>query len=302
MKEQEYREALSKARSLDMVDYLSKIGIEGKTKDGIQYWYLSPFHQETNPSFKVDRNLNRWYDHSEGFGGDLINFLVLYQNCTPGDVLRQIMEDSLGLASVKRWDPLPKKAKKENHIRVERTQTLSSYLLLAYLKERRIPLAIADRFCVEINYELKGKHYYGIGFKNDLGGYEIRNPIIKTSSSPKGITTIDNGAKKCAVFEGFFDMLSFVTVKGIDTLKEHNLVVLNAVAFIRQSLDFLDRHEQVLLYLDNDAAGEKFTAKALEHGGKKYQDCRQLYADYVDVNEWHKNLGKGPKIRRSNGM
>ncbi|MCH5684068.1 hypothetical protein LWM68_07155 [Niabella sp. W65] len=42
---------------------------------------------------------------------------------------------------------------------------------------------IADRYCREVRYELNGKVYYGIGFRNDLGGFEIRNPYFKASSS-----------------------------------------------------------------------------------------------------------------------
>lgn len=63
-----------------------------------------------------------------------------------------------------------------------------------------------------MTYELDVKEYYGIGFKNDSGGYEIRNPYIKTSSAPKDIKTITNNAKEAVVFEGFFDFLSFITI------------------------------------------------------------------------------------------
>ena len=46
-------------------------------------------------------------------------------------------------------------------------------------------------------------------FKNDGGGYEVRNPYFKTSSSPKGITTIQNNAQQAIVFEAF--LISFTS-------------------------------------------------------------------------------------------
>src|SRR5690606_27338776 len=80
----------------------------------------------------------------------------------------------------------------ENQIKVLGDFILSSSALLRYLQQRRIPVDIAKRYCREIRYELNEKVYYGIGFRNDSGGFEIRNPYFKASSSPKGITTFDN--------------------------------------------------------------------------------------------------------------
>ncbi len=54
--------------------------------------------------------------------------------------------------------------------------------------------------CNETACGLRSKIHYAIGFKNDIGGYELRNPLVKLSSSPKGITTIKNGSETVAVF------------------------------------------------------------------------------------------------------
>lgn len=68
------------------------------------------------------------------------------------------------------------------------------------MKARRISLEIADKYCKEI-HALNQREYYGICFKNDGIGYEIRNAHFKTSSSPKSITTIQNKERQA------FDML-----------------------------------------------------------------------------------------------
>ena len=57
-----------------MVDYLEKLGYMPQKIRGNDYWYLSPFRQEKEPSFKVNRKLNAWYDHGTGRGGNIVDF------------------------------------------------------------------------------------------------------------------------------------------------------------------------------------------------------------------------------------
>ncbi len=48
-----------------------------------------------------------------------------------------------------------------------------------------------------------------MGFKNNFGGFELRNKYFKGSSSPKEITLISNNSPdRLNVFEGFMDFLS----------------------------------------------------------------------------------------------
>ncbi len=70
------RLSIEEARQTDMVDYLSKLGYEPAKVRGINYWYLSPLREERTPSFKINRKLNRWYDHGLGKGGNIIDFAI----------------------------------------------------------------------------------------------------------------------------------------------------------------------------------------------------------------------------------
>ncbi len=72
------------AKQMDIVQYLSSIGYEPAKIRNCDYWYLSPLRDEKTPSFKVNRKLNRWYDHGIGKGGNVIDFAILYNNCTVG--------------------------------------------------------------------------------------------------------------------------------------------------------------------------------------------------------------------------
>lgn len=70
---------------------------------------------------------------------------------------------------------------------------LESPALIRYLAERGIPKEVAQRYCVQVDYELHGKSYYAIGFENNAHDYELRNPFFKGSYPPKNITRISGG-------------------------------------------------------------------------------------------------------------
>src|SRR3954447_4981953 len=78
------------ARQMDIVLYLSSLGYEPTKGNNADYWYLSPLRDEKTASFKVKRKLNRWYDHGMGRGGNLIDFAILYNNCTVGEFLKSL--------------------------------------------------------------------------------------------------------------------------------------------------------------------------------------------------------------------
>ena len=79
--------SVEEVKNTDMVDYLSSLGFKPSKVTRNDYWYLSPFREETTPSFKVNRNMNRWYDFGDGKGGNIIDFGILYHNCSVKELL-----------------------------------------------------------------------------------------------------------------------------------------------------------------------------------------------------------------------
>jgi len=57
--------------------------------------------------------------------------------------------------------------------------------LLEYLRSRKV--ADQKHLLKEIHYQIQDKKYFGIGFKNDSGGYEIRNKYSKICLGKKDI-------------------------------------------------------------------------------------------------------------------
>lgn len=278
------------ARRIDLVSYLSSLGHEPAQIRNYDYWYLSPLRQEKTPSFKVNRRMNKWYDHGLGKGGNVIDFAILYNDCTVGEFL-QMVGVNLSL-----HPPIPfckqrQESKTETPIKLLGVKSLSSFVLLRYLHQRRVSVPVAQCFCKEVRYELNGRSYFSVGFKNNAGGYELRNALSKTSSAPKDITTIENGARYVNVFEGFFDFLSFKSVTLNQQQEKCSFLVLNSLSFFEKARPFMEKHECINLYLDRDKAGQNCTKYALLIG-KKYQDKSALYNHYKDFNDWIVNIGK----------
>lgn len=288
MKNNQAIPACEQAREMDIVDYLSKLGFEPKKIRNADYWYLSPLRTEKTASFKVNRKLNRWYDHGAGKGGNIIDFALLYHNCTVGEFLQSLQ----GHLSFHKQPSLQQDVNDDDDkILIEKIESLHSLTLIRYLHSRKIPLHIAEKFCKEVTYQWNSKRFYSIGFLNDSGGYELRNSFCKNSSSPKGITTIKNGAAKVALLEGFFDFLSLVTILAKNDFKNWDYCVLNSLSFFEKARPFLEQYNSVHLFLDNDKAGQNCSRYA-ENCDAKYHDESNLYKHYKDLNEWLVMVGK----------
>lgn len=275
--------SVEQTKAIDMVSYLSNLGFEPTKIVHDDYWYLSPLRNENTASFKINRRLNRWYDHGMGKGGNLIDFGLLYFNCSFGEFLKQYVGN---LAKQPKEIPLQYSSKeRQSKIIIQKSQSLQSPSLLGYLKQRKIPLQIARDFCTEVHYSINEHSYYGIGFKNDLGGFEIRNPYFKLSSFPKSITTYEHNSSEVLVFEGFMDYLSYKTINRDLRDNKQNFVILNSLSFLEKARPFIEKHQLARLYLDRDQAGENATKLAISWNGK-YKDESTLYRDCKDLNDW----------------
>jgi hypothetical protein len=281
----------AEANQIDLVEYLYASGHQPEKIRNNDYWYLSPFRDETQPSFKVNRKLNAWYDHGIGKGGNIIAFAVLYHNCSVTEVIKKLAEFlSFHRQTLTVQQPLPSTQKLsealEPNIKVIAAKPLTHPSLCRYIDNRNISLELATKYCREVEFELNGKYYFAIGFENKSGGFELRNQHFKGSSSPKDVTLIElNNSNNIAVFEGFFSFLSYQTLHQNNPAELTNFLVLNSLSFFEKSRDIMEQHEQIKLYLDTDNAGLKHLQIALTWS-KKYIDQSQLYQHYKDLNDY----------------
>ncbi|MBS1598401.1 MAG: toprim domain-containing protein [Bacteroidetes bacterium] len=273
----------SQINQIDIVSYLSTLGISPSKIKGNNYWFFSPFRNEKTPSFKVNRRLNRWYDFGEGKGTTLVDFGIRYFDCSIKDLIQQFS----GFAHL---EIVPQKnilieEVDESFIVIKKISTLNSGALFQYLHQRRIPLNVAQKHCCEVEFEFAEKNFFAIGFKNKQGGYELSNKYFKGSSSPKDITLIKHPASDdLAVFEGFFDFLSWQVLFPDNSL-ESDFLILNSLSFFEKSIPLMDQYKTVRLLIDNDEPGNRIISHALKRS-HSYIDGRKLYRQYKDVNDF----------------
>jgi hypothetical protein len=280
------------ANQIDLVEYLEKLDHLPKKIRNNDYWYLSPLRDEKEPSFKVNRQFNIWYDHGLGKGGNVVDFGILYFNCPVKEFLLKLggekgMNYSPRIKSLGNCET----SSSEQKITIIANREIAHGSIVAYLRCRQIPLDVARKFCEEVDFELNGKSYFAVGFKNSSGGYELRNQYFKGSSSPKDVTFFENGSKEISVFEGFFSFLSFQThqlqhknfLPNLPKLQT-NYLILNSLSFFERSRAIMEAHQKIHLFLDCDNAGLACKQKALQWSDK-YIDHSHHYSRYKDLNE-----------------
>ena len=287
---------IKEAKQIRLVEYLRIIGHSPVNARGCQYWYLSPLREERTPSFKVNDNLNEWYDFGLSAGGDIIELgKHLYRTGNVSMILLRISENAIGVPfqqlQSRSVRPCPIEEEMEN---VE-VRELSHYALLSYLRSRYISENIGRLYCKEIHYELRKRHYFAIAFENKTGGYEVRNPYYKGCRKGKDISVIrynkDIIQNHVCVFEGFMDFLSYQELhrKGdfhvcIDSPTD--FLVMNSVSNLKKCLVELERYTVIHCYLDNDLAGRKTVETIAGLCGNRVTDHSECYYNYKDLNDY----------------
>jgi len=250
-------------------------------------WYLNPFANESQASFKINKSLNYWYLFSEGIGGTNVDLLKKYLNKTASEIL--IWAENQNFSSFQKQNI--SNHKEENfskNYEIVDIKNIQHPALLEYLKERKVENQ--TQILKEVHYQINDKNYFGIGFKNDSGGYEIRNKYSKICLGKKDISTIKNSSESLRIFEGFFDFLSFKNVEKSLEKEPSDYIILNSVSMISKIKNSIENYENIELYFDNDEAGNR-AVEMIKNENKNAEDCRVLYSDFKDLNDWmiHKN-------------
>ena len=135
-----------------------------------------------------------------------------------------------------------------------------------------------------------------------LGGYEplkkglrslskrldkIRNRYFKGCRGRKNISYLpwarDGPSTECAVFEGFIDYLSALTL-GI--ISGADAIILNSVVNVNKVMPYLKDYITINCYLDNDTAGRTALTELTAIYGSTVIDRSILYSEFNDLNEF----------------
>ena len=268
--------------TIKLEEVLVSLGHHPTKQNEKEAWYLNPFSTETQASFKLNKRSNVWYLHSEGIGGNNIDFMKKYLNASIKEVLEWVEKQNFSSFQQQSFQRQNLENLHRNYEILEIINVQHS-ALLEYLNERKV--ANQAKFIQEIHYRINGKNYFGIGFKNDSGGYEIRNKYAKICLGKKDITTIKNDSDKVRIFEGFFDFLSFKKVEEYLEKEPSNYIILNSVSMVSKIKSSLENYKNIELYFDNDEAGNR-AVEILKNELNNAEDGRVFYQNFKDLNEY----------------
>ena len=244
-------------------------------------FYFALDREEKIPSLSVDFVKNKAFDFGTGKSYDVISIVQQMNLCSISEALRYLEKfDFSNYNKLQSEETLHEKKYKIIMVR-----EIQHPALIQYLKSRKV--YEQKDLVKEIYYELNGKKYFGIGFYNNSGGVEIRNKYSKICLGKKDVTLITNDlniSSEIAVFEGFFDYLTYRNIEKIENFNSDYLI-LNSTAMLFKVDEILKKYNKISLFLDNDENGMR-TKETIQNKYENMEDCSLLYRGFKDLNEW----------------
>lgn len=271
-------------KQVSIVDYLAQTGYKPKLIKGVNYWYCSPLRAELTPSFKVNAERNQWYDFATGDHGDIIDLVCALLHCSTAEAMRRLSAlKGVRLAPSFSFGGITPVSLQRASMELSSVQVVKHPKLLLYLSERGLQPSDVSPFLSEVYYRVSEKCFFALGFQNDAGGWELRNPYFKGCFAPKAITTIKGtDSHKLQLFEGFIDFLSW---RKLHPEEQDDSIILNSLTLLPKLIPTLHPYLIIESLLDNDEAGDRAT-KQLFDAGLPIKDRRACYAPYKDINEY----------------
>lgn len=271
--------------SVKLEEVLVSLGHHPTKQNEKEAWFLNPFSKENQASFKLDKRNNVWYLHSEGIGGNNIDFMMKYLN----DSVKEVLEwaEKQNFSSFQPQNGIRLKNSKPNY-QITEIKKLQNEHLKSYLHQRGLSKVVYP-LVKEIHFTIGEKKLYAIGFENFSGGWELRNSFYKGSLQKKDISIVNlnnenqnETGKRIVVFEGFMDALSFVEMKPFFI---GDLLVMNSISLLNRTKEYLKNYSEINLFLDNDKAGETCKNEIL----KSFPEAKnhsEIYALHKDLNDY----------------
>lgn len=292
---------INEIKKIKLADYLQSLGYTPVKQQGKSLWYKSPLRNETDASFKVNTELNQWYDFGIGKGGNIIALAAELYHCENVAYLLERIAERTPYIRPASFSFGEQRTHNSSFQDVQ-VGELSSPALIDYLRERGINIELAKRECKELRYGYEGKTYFVVGFLNTAGGYELRNRYFKGCLAPKDITHIQQQGEQrdvCYLFEGFMDYLSFLTIRVNNNPEEprtgeQDYMVLNSVTNLSKAERLLRPYSRIGCFLDNDQAGQRAYENLKKMFGNRLQDMSHHYKEHKDLNDYlcHRNQAK----------
>lgn len=274
-----------------LADLLTNLGYKPSKRARNELLYLSMLRDsDSTPSFSVNDKQGTWYDFGEGKGGNIIDFALRYwPGLTFKEVLEKIVEtceSSIAkLSPVNSYKRQPVIDREPNYEILDIRELGNNSVITDYL-ERRGLSSVAGGRLKEVYYYVKKNdnergNFFAAGWQNESGGWEIRNKNFKGCLGHKAISYIPNSEKQLAVFEGYFDYLSWL-VK--NPFAPDSVMVLNSLSLLQTGILRAKEFGEIALYFDNDPSGQQAT-KDFSAALPCARDFAGIYTGYNDYND-----------------
>lgn len=272
-------------QNYSIVDLLSRLGFEPVNKAGKEKRFVSMLRDsDITPSFSVNDRKGAWRDFGDDTGGNIIDFGLRYwPRLSFSEVLEKIVETCDG--PVQNYQRQQGPVKEPNYQILDIKDLGCNYAILNYLESRGIASVAGGRL-KEIYYYVedeakKRNNFFAAGWQNEQGAWEVRNVNFKGCLGHKAISFIPNSERKLAVFEGFFNYLSWLTENPFAT---ESVLVLNSLSLLHPGIIKAQQFECIALYLDNDPSGRQATNNFIATLPQA-KDCAYKYEGYNDYND-----------------
>lgn len=298
---------IEKARNSDLLDYLQRNGYELMKSGGDEY------RLEEHDSLVISKNKWNWF--SRGIGGNTLDFLIKYE----GKCLTEAVTELIGISASGREDNgtkeikayTPEKKKSENKLQLPEKnkdyRRLFAYLVKSRCLDQEI---ITDLVKEKAIYESKDTHniiFLGKDKDGNIKYASMRGTLSDKSykgdclgSDKKYCFSLSGRSDTLFIFESAIDLLSHATITKATITKmkegdyrENHRISSGGVSSIAlfQYLKDNPGIKNVVLCLDNDAAGEKATIKiAKELLEKGYEVSESYPPSEKDWNDYLKSL------------
>ena len=244
-------------------------------------FYFALDREEKIPSLSVDFVKNKAFDFGTGKSYDVISIVQQMNQCSVSEALKYLEKFVFSVQN----EFQNEETKQQKEYKILNVLEIQHPALIQYLKFRKV--YEQEELVNEVEYELNGKKYFGIGFFNNSGGVEIRNKYSKICLGKKDVTMVENQSSEICIFEGFFDYLTFRNLEKKENLSSDYLI-LNSTAMLFKVEELLKVYDKIFLFLDNDSNGELIKSK-IQNQHKNVEDCSLIYHGFKDLNEWFVN-------------
>lgn len=289
---------------VSMIEFLARLGFHPHGKPAKETMYISMLRDsDTNASFSVNEKLGVWYDHGMGKGGDVYDFAMLFwKGIKFAEAVEKVKEicnlNFSEQADLRRSAPrarLELAVKLPNYQIQEIKPFGTSEGINTYLNSRGVYDA-ASATTKEIHYYVEDqkklrKNYFAAGWQNELGGWEVRNKYFKGCLGKKAITLIPGDPRQLAVFEGYFNYLSWKTENPHST---KSVLVLNSLAMLESGIEKAKQFSDIEVFMDHDPAGHK----AMNDWKKALPYSVDKSAIYQNQNDYNDKLVSDLKAER----